>query len=164
MQIKVNSIVDEVLIDALYEASQAGVNVDVWVRGICAIRAGIPGLSERIRVHSVLGRYLEHSRIYAFGVGNDREVWIGSADLMHRNLDRRIEVLVRLEDPDHLARVQTFFDYAFDPGNAVWVLQPDNSWVRSTINEHGEDLADVQELVMENRTLARSEGRSRGRG
>jgi polyphosphate kinase len=159
IQMKVNSIVDEELIDALYRASSAGVAIDVWVRGTCAMRAGITGLSENIRVRSVLGRYLEHSRIFSFGTGSDREVYIGSADLMHRNLDRRIEVLARLEDPEHLTRIETFFEYAFDENVAVWVLQPDNSWVRHQFDSSGKKLPDVQELVMENRTQARSRSR-----
>ena len=160
IQIKVNSLVDEATIDALYEASAAGVKIEVWVRGICSIRAGLPGLSENITVRSVLGRYLEHSRIYTFGTGDDKEVWIGSADLMHRNLDRRIEVLVRIQDPEHIGRINTFFEYAFQDDVSVWVLQPDNSWVRRTTDDAGNELPDVQELVMENRTTARQ--RSRG--
>ena len=124
IQFKCNSIVDEVMIDALYEASRAGVPVDLWVRGICCIRPGIPGLSETIRVRSVLGRFLEHSRIYTFGTGEDEdsEVWIGSADLMHRNLNRRVEALVRVKDPAQQAALRSLVTLAMDETTASWWL------------------------------------------
>lgn len=157
IRIKANSMVDEEIIDALYRASQDGVPIDVWVRGISSIRAGVPGLSDSIRVRSILGRYLEHSRIYGFeNDGGGREVWIGSADLMHRNLDRRIEVLVRLEDPHHLARIDKFFGWAFSEDVSSWHLLPDDTWKRRTISDEGEPLPDLQNLVMEYRTEARA--------
>lgn len=155
IKLKANSMVDEAIIDALYRASQAGVPIEIWVRGICSIRAGVPGLSENIRVRSVLGRYLEHSRIYAFENDGDREVFIGSADLMHRNLDRRIEVLVRLADREHLARIDRFFEFAFSDDVSSWRMLPDGNWQRRVVSEEGEPLPDLQELVMEDRTQAR---------
>lgn len=155
--LKANSMVDEGIIDALYHASQAGVPIDVWVRGICSIRAGVPGLSETVRVRSVLGRYLEHSRIYGFlNDGGERDVWIGSADLMHRNLDRRIEVLVRLEDPDHIARIDKLFGWAFSDDVSSWRLQDDDTWVRHTHSPDNAILPALQDLVMEFRTQARA--------
>ena len=141
---KCNSIVDEATIDALYRASQAGVPVDVWVRGICALRPGVPGLLDNIRVRSVLGRFLEHSRIYRFQNGGDPEVWIGSADLMHRNLDRRIEVLVRLGSPKHVAGLGALLDLAFDDGTSTWHLGPDGTWTRVSSGPDGTPLVDVQ--------------------
>lgn len=154
IKLKANSMVDEQIIDALYHASQAGVPVDVWIRGICSIRAGVPGLSENIRVRSVLGRYLEHSRIYAFENNGNPEVFIGSADLMHRNLDRRIEVLASILDPEHLERIDRFFDFGFSDDVSSWHMQPDGSWRRFTTGSGGQHLPDLQDLVMRNRSEA----------
>ena len=136
VRFKCNSIVDEGIIDALYRASQAGVPVDIWVRGICAVRPGVPGLSENIRVHSVLGRFLEHSRAYEFANGGDTETWIGSADLMHRNLDRRVEVLVRL-GAEHAAQVSGLIDMGFDDSTKAWIGQPDGSWIPHITDSDG---------------------------
>lgn len=157
IRMKSNAVVDERTIDALYRASRAGVPVDIWVRGICALRPGIPGLSERIRVVSILGRFLEHSRSYCFENGGDREVWIGSADLMHRNLDRRVEALVRLVDPSQIAQMYSLFDLAFDPGTSAWDLDGDGNWTRRVIDEEGEPLMDYQEaLIAGSRALSGS--------
>jgi polyphosphate kinase len=144
IRFKCNSIVDEATIDSLYRASQAGVPVDVWVRGICALRPGVPGLSENIRVRSVLGRFLEHSRIYEFANGGEPEVWIGSADLMHRNLDRRIEVLVRLASQKHIDGLGKLLDLGFDEGTATWRLGSDGEWSRVSRAADGAPLVDVQ--------------------
>lgn len=148
VRIKVNSLVDETVIDACYRASRAGVRVDVWVRGICALRPGVPGLSENIRVRSILGRLLEHSRALVLGVpGNPEnpvETWIGSADLMHRNLDRRVEALVRLQEPAHRAQVMGLFDRAFSPDTARWELQADGTWTRCSTSDDGRPLTDLQ--------------------
>ncbi|CAB4868201.1 unannotated protein [freshwater metagenome] len=130
IRIKINAIVDEACIDALYLASQAGVQVEIFVRGICAVRPGIPGLSENIKVRSILGRFLEHSRAFVFINGGDPEVWIGSADLMHRNLDRRVEALVRIDNPAHVLEVSEIFDVAFADTTTAWHLQGDGQWIR----------------------------------
>ena len=137
IRIKVNSLVDETLTDALYRASQAGVKVDLWVRGICTMRPGAPGLSENIRVRSILGRFLEHSRLFWFANGGSPTVGIGSADLMHRNLDRRVEVLASITNPAHVAEISELFDVAFDKGTASWKLQPDGTWIAFTADEQG---------------------------
>ena len=147
IRIKVNSIVDEAVIDALYRASQAGVKVDVWVRGICTIRPGVEGLSENIRVRSILGRFLEHSRIYWFEAGGQPNVGIGSADLMHRNLDRRVEAVVGLSNPVHIARIRDLFDRAFDDRTAHWELQ-DRTWSVHTTGPDGQPLTDLQEELI----------------
>ena len=126
IQIKCNALIDEALIDALYRASIAGVPIDLWVRGICSLRPGMPGLSDTIRVRSIVGRFLEHSRIFAFGTGaGDRDdVWIGSADLMHRNLDRRVELLIRVTDAGYISELRQLIDLAMDPKVSSWWLVP----------------------------------------
>jgi polyphosphate kinase len=148
VRFKVNSIVDERTIDALYRASQAGVPVDIWVRGICSLKAGIPGLSENIRVVSVLGRFLEHSRIYWFENDGRPEAWIGSADLMHRNLDRRVEALVLLGRSEHIARLGDVLDLGFADDTASWRLHPDGHWDRVTHDDGGEPLRDLQDYLI----------------
>ncbi|WP_156982028.1 RNA degradosome polyphosphate kinase [Boudabousia tangfeifanii] len=159
ISIKVNSIVDEAVIDALYRASQAGVKVDIVVRGICAIRSGVPGLSDNIRVRSILGRYLEHSRVYAFENGGDPEVWIGSADLMHRNLDRRIEALVKVKDPDQIAYLKGMVRDQASGKTSSWRLRKNGSWQRRTTNKNGKPLVDYQQKLM-SEASARVSGRS----
>ncbi|HEY5981118.1 MAG TPA: RNA degradosome polyphosphate kinase [Microlunatus sp.] len=144
IKIKVNSLVDETVSDALYRASQAGVPVDLWVRGICTIRPGVPGLSENIRVRSILGRFLEHSRLFWFANDGQPSVGIGSADLMHRNLDRRVEVLASITNPAHVAEIEGLFELAFDPGTAAWWLNSDGTWTQRTVDGDGEPLTDMQ--------------------
>jgi polyphosphate kinase len=129
VRIKVNSLVDEQVIDALYRASQAGVPVDVVVRGICGLKPGIKGLSENIQVRSILGRFLEHSRVFHFVASG--EYWIGSADMMHRNLDRRVEVALRVADPRLTKQLADMFESALDPHTRCWVLRPDGEWEAS---------------------------------
>ena len=130
---KCNSIADRTMIDALYEASAAGTRIDLVARGICCVRAGVPGLSETIEVRSLLGRYLEHSRIYRFAHGDDDGGpihLIGSADLMPRNLDRRVEVLVPIVHPKHREWLDQALDFALADDIVRWELQPDNEWIR----------------------------------
>ena len=143
IRFKTNHLVDEQTIDALYRASLAGVRVELLVRTFCTIRAGVPGLSENIRVRSILGRFLEHSRIYYFGGDGSPEYWIGSADLMHRNLDRRVEVMCEVTDRQARTQLRDILDTAFDDDTVGWDLGPDGEWVRSA-GAHN----DVQELLM----------------
>jgi polyphosphate kinase len=155
IRIKINHLVDEETIDALYRASQAGVRVDLLVRTFCTIRAGVEGLSENIRVRSILGRFLEHSRIVSVDNAGDPEHWIGSSDLMHRNLDRRIEVMVRVTDPVARSHAEGMLDLAFAEDIAAWELQPDGTWRRNA-SEPGTPLRDYQEELMR-RHASRSE-------
>ena len=156
IRIKVNSLVDETISDALYRASQAGVPVDLWVRGICTMRPGAPGLSENIRVRSILGRFLEHSRLFWFANGGTPTVGIGSADLMHRNLDRRVEVLASISNPAHVSEISELFDIAFDKGTASWKLQPDGTWVAFTVDANGEPLMDMQDYLIKVKSRRRA--------
>jgi polyphosphate kinase len=148
IRFKCNSLVDEAIIDSLYRASIVGVPIDIWVRGICALRPGVPGLSETIRVVSVMGRFLEHSRVFTFTNGGNRSVWIGSADLMHRNLDRRVETLVSILDPEQIAEIEDLLNLGFAPGSAAWDLNADGNWIRRLFDESGTRLTDVQELLI----------------
>jgi polyphosphate kinase len=131
IRIKVNSLVDEEMIDALYEASSAGVPVELLIRGICSLRPGVPGMSENVRVRSIVGRFLEHSRAMWFAGGGEDEWWIGSADLMHRNLDRRVEVLLRVCDDTAERQMQHTFDAAMAEGVRCWELGSDGAWTRT---------------------------------
>ncbi|KAB1944438.1 RNA degradosome polyphosphate kinase [Bifidobacterium longum subsp. infantis] len=158
IKIKVNSIVDEKTIDALYRASQAGVKIDIVERGICALKPGVPGLSENIRVRSILGRFLEHSRIYAFcnadgpqigeGPASGPEVYIGSADLMHRNLDRRVEALVRVTAPEQIDGLIKYVDLQMADSTMSWHMQPDGTYVLHTKDDEGRPLVDSQEYLI----------------
>jgi polyphosphate kinase len=154
VQMKCNALIDEQIVDALYRASMAGVPVDLWIRGICALRPGVPGLSEHIKVRSVVGRFLEHSRIYIFGPGDNEgsdEVWIGSADMMHRNLDRRVETLVRVADEQQQAQLRDLVNLAMDPGTASWWLAGDGTWTRHHLDSEGRPLVDIQDLLIRSR-------------
>ncbi|CAB4776397.1 unannotated protein [freshwater metagenome] len=148
IRMKLNSLEDENIIDALYKASEAGIKVEIIVRGICALRAGVPGLSENITVRSYLGRFLEHSRIFHFHNAGHDELWIGSADMMHRNLDRRVETLVRIVAPNSHQKLMVLLDELTSGKFAAWFLQESNEWVRQTQNSIGEDLQDLQEFLI----------------
>ncbi|MFT8704921.1 RNA degradosome polyphosphate kinase [Bifidobacterium aquikefiricola] len=162
IKIKVNSLVDEKCIDALYRASQAGVKIDIVERGICAIKPEIAGLSDNIRVRSILGRFLEHSRIFAFansqgpqigeGPISGPEVWIGSADLMHRNLDRRVEALVRITSPDEIDELIKYIDLQMADTTASWHMKGDGSYIRHSRDEQGNPLVDCQEYLIKKHT------------
>jgi len=145
IRVKANAIVDEEIIDGLYRASQAGVQVEVVVRGICALRPGAEGFSENISVRSILGEFLEHSRVMHFRA--IEECWIGSADMMHRNLDRRVEVMAQVKDRRLSGYLDEVFDSAMNPATRCWELGPDGRWTASPLD--GRDVRDHQVWLME---------------
>jgi polyphosphate kinase len=151
IKIKVNSIVDEVVIDTLYRASLAGVPIDLCVRGICGVRPGVPNLSPTITVRSILGRFLEHSRVFVFENGGAPDVWIGSADLMHRNLDRRVETLVQVTDPGHIADLVGLMEMATSEDTAAWQLDGEGQWHRAVRAPDGSPLVDMQRQLLRSR-------------
>jgi polyphosphate kinase len=132
IRLKMNSLVDQRCIEALYRASQAGVPIDVNVRGICCLTPGVPGVSETINVVSVVGRFLEHSRIFSFEFGDERAMYIGSADLMPRNLDSRVELMVPIEKPELQAELDDTLDRCLADDSNAWVLHADGHWERRT--------------------------------
>ena len=158
VRFKINSLVDEQIIDQLYFASMAGVPVEIVVRGMCALKPGIPGLSENITVHSVLGRYLEHSRIFFFENAGDPDVFIGSADMMHRNLDRRVETLVKITQSDQIKELDDLFVLAMSNQVSVWELESSGNWRRDAKDADGQPLLDMQDEIM-SRTLVKKRSR-----
>jgi polyphosphate kinase len=148
IRLKLNSLLDEEFVEALYRASIAGVEIDLVIRGICALLPGIPGVSENIRVRSVLGRFLEHSRIFHFANGGDDEIYIGSADLMDRNLNRRVESLVKITRNEHKKSLIAIFDQYLTSTTAAWHLLPDGKWLRVDKDPSGKPLADLQAVII----------------
>ncbi|MFW0182343.1 RNA degradosome polyphosphate kinase [Rothia sp. CCM 9417] len=156
IQIKCNSMVDEAIIDSLYRASQAGVEVNVLVRGICALRPGVPGLSDNIKVRSVLGRFLEHSRVFTFENAGQPKTYIGSADMMHRNLDRRVEALVHVKEPAHVAYLLQMFENYLSDKTSNWHLSANGCWERHHLDAEGQPLRDVQAFYLASRSKKRN--------
>ncbi len=149
IRFKCNSIVDEATIDALYHASRAGVKIELWVRGMCALMPKVANLSENITVRSILGRFLEHSRIFEFKNAGNTEVWIGSADLMHRNLDRRVEALVQLTEPEHVKFIGDLLDLGLSKEIKAWELEPSGEWTLRKVNEQNEPLQELHEALIQ---------------
>ena len=148
IQLKLNSILDESFVTKLYEASQAGVKIELLIRGICAVQPGIKGLSENITVKSVLGRFLEHSRIFHFINDGNHEYWIGSADLMGRNLDRRVESLIRIDKKEHHQRLQRILDLGLSDQTSSWELTGVD-WVRKSYDDQGKPRRDLHATMIE---------------
>jgi polyphosphate kinase len=149
IRLKLNSLLDEEFVEALYRASIAGVEVDLVIRGICSLMPGIPGVSENIRVRSVLGRFLEHSRIFHFANGGEDEIYIGSADLMDRNLNRRVESLVQITRPEHKKDLIKVFDLYVSSTTSGWHLLPTGKWLKVDKAPDGSPLNDLQAVVID---------------
>jgi polyphosphate kinase len=145
IRLKLNSLLDEEIIDSLYEAADAGVKVEIVVRGICSIRLNTQTRRENIKVRSILGRFLEHSRIYYFRNDGAEDYFIGSADMMHRNLDRRVEALVHIESEKHKSRLQGILDDSMSDQYSTWKLTDDNQWHRNIKNFDGNLLVNFQD-------------------
>jgi polyphosphate kinase len=145
---KMNALVDPQIIATLYAASQVGVKIDLVVRGICCLRPGVEGVSENIRVMSLVGRFLEHSRIYYFHNGGQEEVYIGSADWMTRNLDRRVEAIAPVEDPEVSKDLQEILGIMLADNRQAWDLQPDGRYVQRHPTEDSPEQS-TQKILME---------------
>ncbi|MFL5582525.1 MAG: polyphosphate kinase 1 [Gemmatimonadaceae bacterium] len=154
---KMNALVDADVIGALYRASQAGVAIDLIVRGICCLRPGVEGVSDRIRVTSIIGRFLEHSRLWYFENGGEEEYYLGSADWMPRNFDRRVEVVAPVEDPTHHARLRALLAVCLSDNRQAWALDPDGTW-RQRQPENGRERATHRMLQRDSWGLARDSG------
>jgi polyphosphate kinase len=152
--IKVNSLVDVQVIESLYEASKAGVEVDCIVRGACCLLPGLPDISERIRVRSIIGEFLEHSRIWMFGNGGRAEWYMGSADLMERNLDRRVEVVTPVEDHEAQARMARIIEVMLADDRRSWQLNADGGWIRSEVAQSSEGSVDTFAVLKEDAAIA----------
>jgi polyphosphate kinase len=152
--LKMNALVDPDVIEALYEAAQAGARIDLIVRGICCLRPGVPGLSENIRVRSLVGRYLEHSRIFRFGEGEDAIHYIGSADLMQRNLDQRVEAAVPVPDEALCARLDEMLDVLLQDDTLAWTLGRDGAWSKVPTERGVNAQQRFQEMAVERARLA----------
>lgn len=149
IRFKLNSLLDEQFVAALYRASQAGVKVEIFVRGICAIKPGMPLLSKNVSVRSFLGRFLEHSRVYHFHNDGKDEYWLGSADLMNRNLDRRIETLIRLDQQAHKNLLSDLLDLYGSELVKHWEMDATGNWILKAHSDNGEPLIDIQERLIE---------------
>ena len=154
VRFKVNALTDEAVIEELYTASQHGAKIEIVARSICMLKPGVPGMSDNISVRSIVGRYLEHSRLYGFQIGDEVEVFLGSADLMTRNLDHRIEVVVPVEQPRLRQEMVAIFDSAFADTSSSWELAADGTWTRRKRGK--EERAHSHQLNLQRRARLRT--------